>query len=77
MNVQPKQQLQKRIFPYGITYDKSKGNYGTAVLSPIFTLSERFTTKKSDFVEVVGRSWNAGCTTKIAKIAIVICVEEI
>ena len=50
MNVQPKQQLQKRIFPYGITYDKSKGKYGTAVLSPIFTLSERFTTNKSDFV---------------------------
>jgi hypothetical protein len=54
MNVDQKQRLQKRIFPNGIIYDKSPGNYGTAVLSPVFTLSKTFTGRPSDLVAEAG-----------------------
>lgn len=50
MNVEQKQRFQKMIFPNGIIFDKSTGKYGTAVLSPLFTLSRDFQRRESHLV---------------------------
>ncbi|WP_196301711.1 hypothetical protein, partial [Streptococcus pneumoniae] len=42
MNVKQQQRLQKLVLPEGITYNKTAGAYGTAVLSPIFELNCHF-----------------------------------
>ncbi len=49
-----KQKLQKLVLPQGVTYQKSSGTFGTAILSPIFRLNETFLTNQSDFVAGVG-----------------------
>ena len=50
MNVKQQQRLQKLVLPEGITYNKTAGAYGTAVLSPIFRLDGQFTDDQSDVV---------------------------
>ncbi len=54
MNIKQRQRLQKLVLPEGIKYDKTTGTYGTAVLSPVFKLSENFRLQKSDFVAGAG-----------------------
>lgn len=54
MNVDQQQRLQKRIFPNGIIYDRTKEIYRTAILSPIFRLSGQFSINSSDFVAGAG-----------------------
>ena len=49
-NPAKKQRLQKLVLPDGIPYDKATGTFGTAVLSPIFKLSEDFRAGQSDLV---------------------------
>lgn len=46
------------MLPKGITYNKTDGAYGTAVLSPIFRLSHRFEDGESDVVAEIGLKWN-------------------
>jgi site-specific DNA recombinase len=50
MNVKQQQRLQKLVLPKGITYNKTAGAYGTAVLSPIFRLNDQFADGQSDVV---------------------------
>ncbi len=50
--------LQKLVLPEGIVYDRSSGQFRTAVLSPIFKLNDDFTSKKSDLVAEVGKNLN-------------------
>ena len=49
-----KQKLQKLVLPQGITYQKSTGTFGTAILSPVFKLNETFTAMPSELVAGVG-----------------------
>ncbi|MBI2057942.1 MAG: recombinase zinc beta ribbon domain-containing protein [Candidatus Yanofskybacteria bacterium] len=49
-NIKQKQRLQRLVLPEGIAYDKNTQNFGTAVLSPVFSLYETFQTSPSDFV---------------------------
>ena len=46
--------LQKLVLPDGITYNKTAGTFGTAVLSPVFKLYQEYKTSKSDLVAEVG-----------------------
>ena len=52
--VKQKQQFQRLVLPEGITYDKVTKSFGTAVLSPIFTLSEEFSGDRSQMVAGAG-----------------------
>ena len=54
MDVRQKQRLQKLVLPQGVTYNKTAGAFGTAVLSPVFRLSQQFSAKKSDLVAGAG-----------------------
>jgi len=54
MNIKQRQRLQKLVLPEGITYDKTAGSYGTAVLSPVFSLNRTFTGAKSELVAGAG-----------------------
>ncbi len=38
------------LLPEGITFHRSTQNFGTVVLSPVFSLSKNFTGKESDLV---------------------------
>lgn len=58
MNVKQQQRLQKLVLPEGITYNKTAGAYGTAVLSPIFELNCHFVDGESVLVAGVGQHWN-------------------
>ena len=49
-----KQKLQKLVLPQGITYQKSVGKFGTAILSPVFRLNETFLTNPSGLVAGAG-----------------------
>ncbi|HQT82528.1 MAG TPA: hypothetical protein PLW99_00005, partial [Candidatus Paceibacterota bacterium] len=53
-NPAKKQRLQKLVLPGGIVYDKATGLFGTAILSPIFKLSEDFRAGQSDLVAGAG-----------------------
>lgn len=46
--------LQRLVLPEGITYDKTSGAFGTAVLSPVFKLFADFQLQKSDLVAGAG-----------------------
>lgn len=49
-----KQRLQKAVLPQGVTYQKTNGTFGTAILSPIFKLSGTFLLGSSDLVAGAG-----------------------
>ena len=49
-----RQRLQKMVLPEGVTYNKTASAFGTAVLSPVFRLSQQFSAKKSDLVAGAG-----------------------
>jgi site-specific DNA recombinase len=49
-----KERFQKMVLPKGITYQKTVGKFGTAILSPIFKLNETFLTNPSDLVAGAG-----------------------
>jgi hypothetical protein len=53
-----KQRLQKVVLPQGMTYRKTNGVIGTAILSPIFRLNEEFRREPSGLVAGVRRDWN-------------------
>ena len=53
-DIKQKQRLQRLVLPEGLTYDKNTQNFGTAVLSPVFSLNETFQTSPSDFVAGAG-----------------------
>ena len=57
-DVKQKLRLQKLVLPEGITYNKTNGTFGTAVLSPIFKLNEEFDGNSSDLVAMVVRDWH-------------------
>ena len=57
-DVKQKQRLQKIVLPEGITYNKTTDAFGTAVLSPLFTLLTEFEGTQSNFVAGVGRIWH-------------------
>jgi hypothetical protein len=46
------------VLPKGITYNKTDGAYGTAVLSPIFRLNDQFADSQSDVVAEIRQNWN-------------------
>jgi len=50
MNIKQRQRLQKLVLPECIVYDKVTDSFGTAILSPIFKLSQDFSLTKSDLV---------------------------
>jgi hypothetical protein len=54
MNIRQRQRLQKLVLPECITYDKTASSFGTAILSPVFKLSQDFSLTKSDLVARVG-----------------------
>ncbi len=54
MNPAQKEKLQKLVLPSGITYSKTAGTFGTAVLSPVFRLNESFLIDPSVLVAGVG-----------------------
>ena len=49
-DVKRKQRLQRLVLPEGITYHRNTQSFGTAVLSPVFSLSRDFSGDKSPFV---------------------------
>ncbi|RJQ36868.1 hypothetical protein C4552_03200 [Candidatus Parcubacteria bacterium] len=49
-DIKVKQRIQNVVFPEGLTYDKTAGAFCTAVLSPVFELSQRFTGNESGLV---------------------------
>ncbi len=53
-----KQQFQKMVLPEGLTYDITTESFGTAVLSPIFKLSEEFDGDISHLVAELGHHWH-------------------
>lgn len=53
-----KMRLQNAVLPKGITYQKSDGTFGTAVLSPILGLNKTFLTNPSGLVAEVRQNWN-------------------
>lgn len=57
-DVKQKQRLQRIVLPENITYNKTTETFGTAVLSPLFTLLSEFKGDESDFVAGVGRIWH-------------------
>ncbi|MFH1956152.1 MAG: recombinase family protein, partial [Patescibacteria group bacterium] len=59
-DVRRKQRLQKLVLPKGIIYDKNTGEFGTAVLSQIFKLSEEFDGNASNLVAGIGIAPMAG-----------------
>ena len=53
-DIKQKQRLQRWVLPEGVAFDKNIHNFGTAVLSPVFSLSEGYKTSPSHFVAGVG-----------------------
>ncbi len=53
-DIKRKQRLQRLVLPEGLTFDRNTQNFGTAILSPVFSLSEKFQNSPSDFVAGVG-----------------------
>ena len=49
-DIKQKQRLQRLVLPEGIAFSRNTLNFGTAVLSPVFSLNETFQTSPSDFV---------------------------
>jgi DNA invertase Pin-like site-specific DNA recombinase len=58
MSYPTKQRLQKVVLPQGMTYQKTNGAIGTAILSPIFRLNAEFRHEPSGLVAGVRRDWN-------------------
>jgi DNA invertase Pin-like site-specific DNA recombinase len=58
MSYPTKQRLQKVVLPQGMTYRKTNGAIGTAILSPIFRLNDEFQGNASGLVAGVRRDWN-------------------
>ena len=53
-DIKQKQRFQKLVLPDGVIYDKSIGEFGTAVLSPVFELNRTFVARDSDLVAGAG-----------------------
>lgn len=54
MEVKQRHQLQKMVLPEGVIYDKTKQEFGTAVLSPIIGLNQGYSGDKSQLVAGTG-----------------------
>ena len=54
MDSEQKRKLQRLVLPEGITYHKTDGKLGTAILSPIFKLNETFLSNPSELVAGAG-----------------------
>ena len=59
-DIKQKQRLQKLVLPEGIMFDKSTGELGTAVLSPVFRMNQVFEDGESDFVAGPGFAPGSG-----------------
>jgi hypothetical protein len=57
-DIKQKCKLQRLVLPNRVTYNKTNGNFRTAVLSPIFELNRQFTDGESDMVAAVGLHLN-------------------
>ena len=54
-----KQRFQRMVLPEGVPYDRTTQTFGTAVLSPIFSLSEAYKTSPTHLVAELRRSWQS------------------
>ena len=53
-DIKQKQRFQRWVLPEGVAFDKNTQSFGTAVLSPVFSLNETFQTSPSHFVAGTG-----------------------